>query len=217
MITVPYKALLLALLLFVPSGAATPAGGGPPDKKAILIEEDDSVFTLAGDDPLLLHLDRHGRGYIGVRLIGITSELRVHYGAPRDSGVLVGGVEPESPAAKAGIQVGDIITQADDETIDSVGELSRAVRQKKEGETLKLEIFRDRAKKSLNVTVGERKGKEIELGELRRGPHRRRWILRDLDSMRPLMEPLEDIGGLRDRLEELEKRLKELEKRLPAR
>ena len=43
----------------------------------------------------------------------MTQELRAHYGAPKDAGVLVAGVESESPAAKAGIQVGDIVTRAD--------------------------------------------------------------------------------------------------------
>ena len=45
-------------------------------------------------------------GYLGVELVDLTPELREHFGAPRDVGVMVGRVEPGSPAARAGLEVG---------------------------------------------------------------------------------------------------------------
>ncbi len=209
MITAPVKAILLALFLFVPSAAPVRAGDEPPGQKEIVI--DDDVDTFDADEPLVLHLGSRSRhGYIGVRLVEMTPELRAHYGAPRDAGVLVAGVEPDSPAAKAGVQVGDIITAVDGDRIDSAWELSRAVRRKKAGEALKLEVFRDRATKHLTVTVEERKRSEIDLGDLRDRVRRHVWTFRDFDRWA-------DLGRLEDRIEELEKRLKELEKKLPAR
>jgi serine protease Do len=80
----------------------------------------------------------------------------------------VAGVEKESPASKAGVQVGDIITRAGGERIESAADLSRAVRHAKAGETLKLEVSRDRASKQLAVKVEERRISEIDLGDLGR-------------------------------------------------
>ncbi len=216
MITAPLKVILLALLPFVPSAIAGRAADDPPGEKEIVI--DDDVFAFDGDGPLVLRIGRHsGRGYIGIRLIEMTPELRAHYGAPRDAGVLVAEVEPESAAAKAGIQVGDIITSADGERIESARELSRAIRRKKGGDTLQMEVSRDRAMKPLTVTVAERERSEIDLGELRHGLHGRRWTIPDLDSRKGFTDPWEDLGRLQDRVEELERRVKELEKKRPAR
>ncbi len=96
----------------------------------------------------------------------MTPELRTHYGAPKDAGVLVAGVESESPASKAGIQVGDIVTRAGGERIESALDLTHAVRRMKSGETLKLEVSRDRAVKQLAVKIEERRSAEMDLGEL---------------------------------------------------
>lgn len=50
-----------------------------------------------------------GEGRLGVLVMGLTPELRKHLGATEDRGVLVGRVEPLSPARAAGISVGDVI------------------------------------------------------------------------------------------------------------
>src|SRR5678816_1283640 len=51
------------------------------------------------------------RGRLGVFAENMTEELRGYFGAPKDSGVLVSRVAPDSPSAKAGLKVGDVITQ----------------------------------------------------------------------------------------------------------
>ena len=128
---------------------------------------DDGVFSSDGDEPLVWQMHGHvRRGYLGVRLLEMTPELRAHYGAPKDAGVLVAGVESESPASKAGIQVGDIVTRAGGERIESASDLTHAVRPDEIGETLKLEVSRDRAVKQLAVKIEERRSAEIDLGEL---------------------------------------------------
>lgn len=168
----------------------------------------------------VVRIDRDGRrGYLGIQLIEMTPELREHFGAPRDAGVLVGGVEKDSPAAKAGVQVGDIVTAADGERIESTHDLSHAVRARKAGETVKLDLSRDRAKKQLTVTVAERPAREIRVGELAPKMRSRAYVLRGLDSLGHLdgLAPFQDLGRVQERLNDLEKRLKDLEKKLPAR
>src|SRR5579871_5943521 len=51
------------------------------------------------------------KGRLGVMVMGLTPELRKHFGAPDDRGVLVAHVESGTPAATAGIEVGDVIVE----------------------------------------------------------------------------------------------------------
>jgi len=191
-----------------------------------------------GDDlPRVVRFHGHrAGGYLGVRSIEMTPELRQHFGAPKDAGVLVGTVEPESPAAKAGIQVGDILTAVDGEEVGSTRELSRSVRRHKAGDAVKVDLLRERAKKTLTVTIQEVEGreKEIRIGEFGRGPHGFAWkdwerSWRDWDhgdfAIAPDAPPVPPVpavpngsrwNGLEDRMKSLEQRLKELEGRLPT-
>jgi hypothetical protein len=241
MYTKALKSLPLALLLASSATAVLAAGREPSEKKekSITIAEDDVVLS-DGDEPFVFRFsDRARRGRIGVRLLEMTPELRAHYGAPRDAGVLVAGVEKDSPAAKAGIQVGDIITRAGGDPVESALDLSRALRHAKAGDTLKLDVSRDRASRQLTIKVEERGDVEIDLGDLghdlgrdlgrhfgrdlgrdiRREIGRHAWVFRDpVIRERHVYRDLPEIRDrIQERMEQLEKRLRELEKKLPAR
>jgi len=210
-----WKAIPLALLLIVPSASRLRAGDDPPgEKRKAFVMDDDGVFLFGDDEPFVFQTGGLRRARIGVRLIEITPELRAHYGAPREAGVLVAGVEPDSPAAKAGIQVGDVITSAEGERIASAHDLSASVRRKKGGEAVKLEVARDRAMRSLTVTVEETKGQEIAMGDLQRRIREKIRVMPNVDVH--LRRP-ENFDRFQERLEGLEKRLRDLERRLPAR
>ena len=85
------------------------------------------AITIDDDEPLIGERIRARReGFLGVRLIDITPELRAYFGAPRDAGVLVASVEPESPAAKSGLSVGDVIVKMDGERTESSRDISRS-------------------------------------------------------------------------------------------
>ncbi len=240
---------LLVLLVLVPTASRLAASGDPPRtkkkiEKKVLVDGDRVVVWNDGDEPGLLadlpdledlpraiRLAGQRGGYLGVRSIEMTPELRQHFGAPKESGVLVGTVEADSPAAKAGVQVGDIITAVDGEAIDSTRELSRSVRRHREGDRVRIDLLRDRSKKSLSATVVERKDSELRIGDFGHGMRGFRW--RDWDFDGPAVAPIPPVppvppappappdgsrwNGLRDRLESLEQRLKEIEGRLPPR
>ena len=104
-----------------------------------------------------------GRGYLGLQLTRLTPELRAHFGAPEDAGVMVSRVEEGAPAEAAGIRVGDIVTAIDGELVDSVRRLSRTVRRKEEGESVTLELYRDGSLESYPVTIAERERSAIDL------------------------------------------------------
>lgn len=221
MLTTAFNAFLLALLTLAPT-AGTPEArtddDHDPDK--VVVAFGDEGVEVDVDDPLVVRVGP--RGFIGLQLQDIAPSLRAHYGAPRESGVLVEDVTADSPAARAGVQVGDVIVSADGDRTRYSGDVSRAIRRKKAGDTVELELVRDRAPRKVTVTIEERKTRErtIDVGELRDGLRRHAWAWRDGDGVkgRPfVMENLEDFSNLRDRLEDLEKRIKELEKRLAAR
>jgi S1-C subfamily serine protease len=206
MFTNLWKAVLPSLLILTPAMDAAPL----PDEdvkveKKVVIEDD--------DDPVVLHVtDRAGRhGYLGVGLVEITPDLRSHFGVSREAGVMVGSVEPDSPAAKAGIEVGDIILKANGDSVESSRDLSRTIRNKKAGETVKLEISRNRANKTLTATVAEKRvhGRGAVLPEVSE--------MGDLGKLGMMFERTPDWKGLQDRLSEIEKRLDDLEKKKPAR
>jgi len=231
MLSTAFNGLLLAVLMLLPTAQRPPDGADSKMKteaedRVVVLNDGDVDLDLDaddvevhGDDPLIVRVGRGG--FLGVRLIGITDELRGHYGAPKDAGVLVGGVEADSPAARAGIEVGDVITSVDGREVSSTGDLSRAVRRKKAGETVEIELVRGRGSRKVTVTLDERKGRErtIDLGEMGDRLRRHAWVWKDGDNLdvripRFKIENLEELPGLRRRLDELEKRLKELEKKL---
>jgi membrane-associated protease RseP (regulator of RpoE activity) len=145
-----------------------------------------------------------GRGRIGVQIQPMTPELRAFMGAPEDRGVLVERVVGESPAAKAGLRVGDVITDAGGEPIERTVELIRAVQSLDEGEALELRFVRAHESASLEVTPtptddhpkrryeGPVHGAECERGECRHRGHRRDRIERRIDDIEKRLRELEE-------------------------
>jgi len=105
-----------------------------------------------------------GRGYLGVQVLHLTPELRVHFGVSEDAGVMVAKVDPGSPAAQAEVQVGDILTDIDSESIVSPMMLSRYIRAKEEGVSVNLGLWRDGGARAVFVTVAERERRRVWLG-----------------------------------------------------
>lgn len=215
----PWKSIPLAVLLSVPVAARLRALDQPSEAKTktiVVRGGGENPFDTDGGEPFVVLREDARRGYMGVRLIGITPELRERWGAPKDAGVLVGQVEPDSPAAKAGIQVGDLITSVDGERVDSARDISRAIRRKKAGDSVKLDVTRDRAARRLTVTVAERKAEEIRIGGRFPRMRERTIVLPDFEAEWPLAGRLESLHRLRERLDGLEKRLKDLEKKVSS-
>jgi len=85
-----------------------------------------------------------GRGRLGVNATDMTEELRDYFGAPKNAGVLVQRVEPGTPAAKAGLKVGDVITRVGGEAVESPSDVSGALADKKSGELVPVTVVRGR-------------------------------------------------------------------------
>ncbi len=103
----------------------------------ILAQKSDHVVVRArraGDDG--------GRAWIGVRLGDVTAEKAQELKLPGEYGAVVTKVEPDSPAAKAGLENNDVILEFAGERVWSVAELRRIVRETPPGRTVSLRVSR---------------------------------------------------------------------------
>jgi C-terminal processing protease CtpA/Prc len=88
---------------------------------------------------------------IGVTTTQLTDQLADYFGVSRDGGVLITSVADNSPAAKAGLKAGDIVTEVDGERIKTAGDLSRLVSRKDEGDVT-LTVTREHNRRTMKVT-----------------------------------------------------------------
>jgi serine protease Do len=88
---------------------------------------------------------------IGVTTTQLTDQLADYFGVSRDGGVLITSVAENSPAAKAGLKAGDIVTEVDGERIKGAGDLTRLVSRKDEGDVT-LTVTRERNRRTIRVT-----------------------------------------------------------------
>jgi serine protease Do len=93
------------------------------------------------------------RGWLGVKIQSITDELADTLGVQDNSGALVASVTGDSPAAKAGIQDGDIILKFDGKDVSSMRGLPRIVAQTPIGKEVDVEILRKGQRMNLRVAV----------------------------------------------------------------
>ncbi|MBK9114516.1 MAG: DegQ family serine endoprotease [Betaproteobacteria bacterium] len=107
------------------------------------------------------------RGRIGVQIQPVTKEDAEAFGLGAPRGALVNGVEKDGPAAKAGVEVGDIIVRADGRDVKTSQELPRIITAIRPGNKISLTVWRKNAQKELTVTVAEMK--EDAAAQPRRG------------------------------------------------
>ena len=98
---------------------------------------------------------RVARGRIGVQIDQVSKEVAESIGLGKASGALVRGVESGSPAEKAGIEAGDIITKFDGKAVDKSSDLPRIVGSTKPGSKSTVTVFRRGATKELAITIAE--------------------------------------------------------------
>jgi membrane-associated protease RseP (regulator of RpoE activity) len=91
---------------------------------------------------------------IGVSTMELTKQLAEYFGIADGKGVLVTSVSADSPAAKAGIKAGDVITAIDGEKVEATGDISRAINNNKDGDVT-LTIIRNRTQQKILVTPKE--------------------------------------------------------------
>jgi serine protease Do len=102
-------------------------------------------------------------GYMGVGITDVTPENAQFFHVPDSTGAVVNQVESNSPGAKAGLKVGDVIRAINGQKVTGAGDLQVEVGQKQPGKTIKLEVLRDGKAIDVPVTLqamGARNGEE---------------------------------------------------------
>ena len=96
-------------------------------------------------------LEKAGFPSAGAKVVSIPPDLRRHYGAPADAGVLVTGIEPGGRAGAAGVKVGDVVVRAGGAPVREPGDLYLRLLQQGSSAPLTIEILR--GGKPLSVSV----------------------------------------------------------------
>jgi membrane-associated protease RseP (regulator of RpoE activity) len=136
--------------------ASTALGAQEPEDNPLQNE----VITVSGGNA----------SWLGVQTKDLTPDQVRDLKLGDEYGALVEKAEPDSPAAKAGLQKGDVIVEFAGERVRSVAELTRLVRETPVGRSVEIHIRRNGTKQTLNATIAARKSVfEPLLGEGRSG------------------------------------------------
>jgi len=95
------------------------------------------------------------RPWLGVAVTTVTSTIQQYYNLSVNTGVLITSVTSGSPADKAGLRAGDVITKVDDENISTAAELSSALGSHQIGDQVEIVYYRGSVQKVANATLEE--------------------------------------------------------------
>jgi serine protease Do len=127
----------------------SPSGGSVGVAFAIPAETVNSVIAQLKDKGTV------SRGWLGVQIQPLTSEIAENLGMKASEGALISEPQSESPAAKAGILAGDVITAVNGRPVKDAHDLAKQVGAMAPGMTVKLTVWRKGEEKSLSATLGE--------------------------------------------------------------
>lgn len=139
------------------------------------------------------------KGRLGVMVIGLTPELRKHFGAPEDRGVLVAHVDPGTPAAAAGIEVGDVVVEVHGRKIDAAPDVLSALADLGKGEHAKIKLVRDGNSRTLDATLAD----NVRASMISSPPWFRDWM-KPFDEHHAFASPFDEPSWFRDWLKPLD-------------
>ncbi len=157
-------------------------------------------------------------GFLGVQIQDLSEQLSDYFKVKDGNGVLVSEVVEDSPAKKAGLKAGDIITKVDDNNIENAGDLTTTIRSYEPDTKVSVAIIRDGKKKKLDATLGEAENSFMyKFGDLGEMGDKHKMILK----MHP--EGLEDFEfhsftfdkeEFKEQMDEMRKELQEMKEDL---
>ena len=122
--------------------------------------------------PIIEQLKRYGRtrrGWLGVQIQSVDSELAKTLGMETPTGALVANVVSGSPAAEGGIVSGDVILKFDGKTVSSASRLSQIVAAAPVGKTVRVTVLRRTESVTLSIVLGELE-KAVQTGAVEKLP-----------------------------------------------
>jgi serine protease Do len=132
------------------------------------------------------------RGWIGVQIQSITPDIADSMGLKQATGALVSEPQKDSPAAKAGIQSGDVITTVNDAPIHDARELARKIGTMSPGTSVKLALIHKGEEKTVTLTLGTLPNEKLASNDQ---PNRREVPDSDLPKLGLTLAPGDRVAG----------------------
>jgi serine protease Do len=101
------------------------------------------------------------RGYLGVAIQPLSTDIAAGLGLPKDKGEIVASVEPNGPAAKAGIKQGDVIVRINGSDVTYDNTLSYVVANTPIGSSVPIELVREGQRRTISATISQRPSEAI--------------------------------------------------------
>src|SRR5208282_2673204 len=131
-----------------------------------------AVQAAANQSNVEIYESDAGPGWLGIRMEEVSSERAKELKLPAERGALVTYVAEDSPAAKAGLKVNDVITEFDGQRVQGTMALQRMVHEVPAGRSVSLSFWRDARAQSLTVVIAARRaGRSGDRGFVVVNPH----------------------------------------------
>ena len=150
------------------------SGGALVDVEGRLIGINTAIFSMSGGNQgigfavpanlartileSLIKTGKVSRGFLGVALQPLSEELAKQFKIEGTNGAIVAEVSAKSPAEKAGLQSGDIVTEVGGKKVEGTRELQFLIASMAPGSKADLKVLRDGQDKAITVELGERPG-----------------------------------------------------------
>lgn len=205
--------------LFVKLDRRAPLPSAKDELGAYSVEDISKIMGDAYTSAGKVYLQSMTRGHLGMALVDLNEDLAPYFSAKKGEGALVFSVEPESPAAKAGIKGGDVIVNVNGAAVGASSDITGALAELEKGDMVSLDVMRRGVKKSYEIEAGEgiRTSQlfvapfEPSRIKIKKAPAPPVWVEEDKakDDARKLRE---EMKALQERLKDLEERLGNVEK-----
>lgn len=164
--------LMVAVALLAAAAGNHAASAESGDEQTTVREID--IVSSKGQQRVILRGDQEGpvvlrtvlvrRAWLGVGLLDITPELRHHFGVPDESaGILVSKVEEDSPAARAGVEVGDVLVSIDGHPVSRGHHLVAELGERESGEVVRLEGWRQGRPVTFTAELDETQRSQVDV------------------------------------------------------
>ncbi|HUA16070.1 MAG TPA: Do family serine endopeptidase [Verrucomicrobiae bacterium] len=152
-------------------------------------------------EPTVASLIRYGKvshGRIGIEVTDVTPENAKFFDESNPTGAIVTQVDPDSPGAKAGLQIGDVIASVNGQKVSDAGELQVMVGQQQPGTKITVDLFRNGKSMSVPVTLESMGNRSENSGNEAEGQGKMRWGLGLSDltpDLRSQLQAPHDVHG----------------------
>ena len=152
------KRLRFLLIAGLAALLALPAFADEPTEK-----EHHGLFGECEDCPNVFTFKARSGGFLGIGLTSMSDALLEHFDVGGDSGVMVANVIEDTPADRAGLLVGDIITTIDGHPARSPRDVRRIVRLAEEGQIVDIQVIRAGEALDITAEIASRENSEIDV------------------------------------------------------